>query len=197
MVWRGRISAIGVGAMLTKQVTEHGPVSRVALLTEGQRECLRLVGQLLTSKDIGLRLGLSPHSVDDRIRRALQTLEVSTRAQAAQLLASYERETPQQLMHQPPQLVAGPESANYCASLIGTLPFGEGVRNELAEGQAAFPVPGYPIEPRERWSFRDVFLAEHNLPIVSRIAVILGVALAGVVLAALLVNLAEGFSRLA
>jgi DNA-binding CsgD family transcriptional regulator len=183
--------------MSTKRIADDGPDAKVVSLSERQRECLRLVGHLHTSKDIGIRLGISHHSVDDRIRRALRTLNVATRVQAAQILSAYERGTPQQLMHQPSQLAEGIDIANYGLSPDGLASSGEEVRNELAEGQAAFLAPGFQVELRERWSFREVFLAEHNLPVSSRIAIMFGVALAGVVLAALLVNLAEGFSRLA
>ena len=57
-------------------------------LTPGQIECLVLVQQNLTSKEIGPRLGISPHTVDQRIRIALRTLGCKRRAHAAQLVAS-------------------------------------------------------------------------------------------------------------
>src|SRR5690606_4335578 len=60
---------------------------RVAKLTEGQLDCLRLVAQHLSSKEIAVELGISPHTVDQRIRQALQTLGVSRRAHAARLVA--------------------------------------------------------------------------------------------------------------
>ncbi|WP_182911953.1 LuxR C-terminal-related transcriptional regulator [Sphingomonas cavernae] len=63
---------------------------RVALLTEPQREALRLVFAHKNSKEIALALGLSPFSVDKRIERSIRTLGVHTRIEAARLLAEYE-----------------------------------------------------------------------------------------------------------
>ncbi len=57
-------------------------------LSQGQIDCLLLVHQHLTSKEIGPRLGISSHTVDQRIRRALPVLGCNRRAQAAQLVAS-------------------------------------------------------------------------------------------------------------
>lgn len=60
-------------------------------LTEPQRACLRRVYQLQTSKDIARELGISPHTVDQRLRVAARTLGVATRIEAARLLANYEQ----------------------------------------------------------------------------------------------------------
>jgi DNA-binding CsgD family transcriptional regulator len=57
--------------------------ARVARLTPGQRECLERVTDHATSKEIARELGISPHTVDARMRAALQTLAVSTRREAA------------------------------------------------------------------------------------------------------------------
>jgi DNA-binding CsgD family transcriptional regulator len=57
-------------------------------LTPGQLECLMLVHQHFTSKEIGPRLVISPHTVDQRIRSALRILGCKNRHQAARLVAS-------------------------------------------------------------------------------------------------------------
>lgn len=57
--------------------------ARVARLTPGQRACLERVTDHATSKEIARELGISPHTVDARMRAALQTLAVSTRREAA------------------------------------------------------------------------------------------------------------------
>lgn len=89
--------------------------ARVARLSPGQLDCLRLVDQLLSSKEIAVELNISPHTVDQRIRGALQILQVDRRTQAARLVAQvcgpYQR-----LIHQSPYVeqAAGdghPESA--------------------------------------------------------------------------------------
>jgi DNA-binding CsgD family transcriptional regulator len=61
-------------------------------LTQGQIDCLVLVAQNLTSKEIAPLLGISPHTVDQRIRRAMQSLNVARRVDAARIVSS--RSTP-------------------------------------------------------------------------------------------------------
>jgi DNA-binding CsgD family transcriptional regulator len=82
---------------------------RVAKLTQGQLDCLLLVDQHLSSKEIAARLNISPHTVDQRIRYALQTLGVERRTQAARLVAQAQgqRQDPyQRLIHQSPHVEA-------------------------------------------------------------------------------------------
>ena len=71
-------------------------------LTDGQRDCLRLVYNHMKSKDIARVLGVSPHTVDMRLRTAMRTLGVASRIEAARLLVQEEsggETTPDQ--HQP------------------------------------------------------------------------------------------------
>ena len=58
------------------------------------------MAQHLTSKEIALRLGISPHTVDQRLRSALRTLNVRRRKDAALLLLRCEAE-PQQIFPMP------------------------------------------------------------------------------------------------
>jgi DNA-binding CsgD family transcriptional regulator len=62
----------------------------VTLLTEAERDCLRLVFQHMTSKDIARQLGVSPHTVDMRLRQAIRKLEVTNRIEAARALVHTE-----------------------------------------------------------------------------------------------------------
>ena len=78
---------------------------RVAKLTEGQLDCLRLVDEHLSSKEIAVELGISPHTVDQRIRQALHVLGVPRRQQAARIV-SHHCEPYQRLIHQPPYIEA-------------------------------------------------------------------------------------------
>ena len=66
-------------------------MARVAKLSPGQLDCLRLVDQHLSSKEIAAELNISPHTVDQRIREALQILGVERRAQAARIVAQSPR----------------------------------------------------------------------------------------------------------
>ena len=81
---------------------------RVARLTPGQLDCLRLVDQLLSSKEIAAELHISPHTVDQRIRQALAILGVERRTQAARIIAQYCGPY-QRLIHQSPYI----EPANH------------------------------------------------------------------------------------
>ena len=76
---------------------------RVARLSAGQLDCLRLVDQLLSSKEIAAELKISPHTVDQRIRQALATLGVDRRAQAARIVAQVKGPY-QRLIHQSPYI---------------------------------------------------------------------------------------------
>src|SRR5690349_23433333 len=58
----------------------------VGLLTPRERECLRLVDQHLSSKQIARELGMSKTSVDTYCDRARRKLGVDDRFQAARLL---------------------------------------------------------------------------------------------------------------
>jgi DNA-binding CsgD family transcriptional regulator len=84
---------------------EDPNAQRVARLSSGQLDCLRLVDQHLNSKEIAAELGISPHTVDQRIRQSLQILGVERRAQAARIVAQHSGPY-QRLIHQPPYIEA-------------------------------------------------------------------------------------------
>ena len=62
-------------------------------LTEKQREMLRLVLQHMGSKQIARVMGVSPHTVDAYMRTAARRLGVSSRVEAARVLAQHELDT--------------------------------------------------------------------------------------------------------
>jgi DNA-binding CsgD family transcriptional regulator len=84
---------------------------RIASLSPGQLDCLRLVDQHLSSKEIAAELRISPHTVDQRIRQSLQILGVERRAQAARMVAQHVSDPYQRLIHQPPYLHGEPASS--------------------------------------------------------------------------------------
>ena len=133
-----------------KLAMNAGPVSK---LTEGQRDCLRRVLMHQTSKDIARDLGISPHTVDQRLRVATKTLGVSSRIEAARALARSENldiEGYQSTVYQSP-LVA-PEDA--------TPSFGstaEGDRNTVAHERIELA--------RERQLTYQAFVPQAHLPI--------------------------------
>ena len=73
--------------------------ARIGRLSRGQREVLLLVAEHLSSKEIAVRLGISPHTVDQRIRGALHILGVERRSHAARLVLS-SNDPYQRLIHQ-------------------------------------------------------------------------------------------------
>ena len=79
---------------------------RIARLSKGQLDCLRLVDQHLSSKEIAAELGISSHTVDQRVRGALQILGVERRSQAARMIAQHCGPY-QRLIHQPPHIEPG------------------------------------------------------------------------------------------
>lgn len=95
--------------MAPRSPGQHPPVTDALLnLTEGQRDCLRLVYRHMTSKDIARALGVSPHTVDMRLRTAMRTLSVASRIDAARLLVSSEAASAayQPLIYQAPDVAS-------------------------------------------------------------------------------------------
>jgi DNA-binding CsgD family transcriptional regulator len=83
------------------------PDSPVARLSPGQIECLLLVDRHHNSKEIATQLGISHHTVDQRIRGALEKLGVERRGEAARIVAaalSPDDPTYQRLIHQSPYI---------------------------------------------------------------------------------------------
>src|SRR5437868_15455265 len=76
---------------------------RVAKLSRGQLDCLSLVDQHLSSKEIATELKISPHTVDQRVRQALAILGVERRTQAARIVAQHSGPY-QRLIHQSPYI---------------------------------------------------------------------------------------------
>src|SRR5688572_16914741 len=86
------------------ETVQANAAARVARLNQGQLDVLKLVDQHMSSKEIGAQLGISPHTVDQRIRTANRILQVSRRQEAARLVAltnPYQR-----LIHQSPYIDA-------------------------------------------------------------------------------------------
>ena len=114
---------------------------RVARLSPGQLDCLRLVNQHLSSKEIAAELNISPHTVDQRIRGALHTLGVERRSQAARLVARHSPGEPvphstphQRLIHQSPYVEAGPNSSQPMATVSHQIRHADRARGVGAAG---------------------------------------------------------------
>ena len=86
-------------------------MARVERLSAGQLDCLRLVNEHLSSKEIAAQLAISPHTVDQRIRQALHILGVERRAQAARIVSQY-NDPSQRLIHQSPHIETRPAAGH-------------------------------------------------------------------------------------
>ena len=93
------------GGGATPRETDSRTANLVARLSKGQLDALLLVDQHLSSKEIAVELGISPHTVDQRIRGALQILEVERRAHAARMVGQVHGPY-QRLIHQTPHIEA-------------------------------------------------------------------------------------------
>lgn len=76
-------------------------------LTPRERDCLRLVGQARSSKEIAIELGLSPFTVDEYVRSAVAKTGARNRREAARLLGEEESLSPERLGDEPRALVEG------------------------------------------------------------------------------------------
>lgn len=69
---------------------ERADPERLRSLTARERDCLRLILENRTSKEVGRMLGISHTSVDTHVRRARAKLGLRDRYAAARLLAQWE-----------------------------------------------------------------------------------------------------------
>jgi DNA-binding CsgD family transcriptional regulator len=111
---------------------------RTARLSEGQRECLRMVFRHMETKEIARELGISPDGVTQRIKTAMRILGVSRRKDAARILAEAEDLSPYPpLVHLSRDIDAASDSAIMTPSTGGEQwqhggPSSEGMREEQA-----------------------------------------------------------------
>ncbi|MGV1684845.1 response regulator transcription factor [Sphingopyxis sp. NJF-3] len=92
------------------------PDNYISLLSAAQIETLRHVFEHKNSKEIARIMNVSPHTVDERVRRSIKKLNVSNRVDAARLLASngvFDHVTPYQpLRYQLAELGEAPPAAD-------------------------------------------------------------------------------------
>ena len=122
---------------------------RLGKLNDGQRACLRMVFMHMSSKDIARELGISPHTVDQRLKAAIQILGVDNRVEAARMLALAEGgRAYQPLVYQSPD-IAGPGSAAAIPFLVdhgdADSRSDRAMREDQAAFDAAFRQPHKPI----------------------------------------------------
>lgn len=111
---------------------------RVARLSEGQRECLRMVYRHMETKEIARILGISPDGVTQRIKTAMRILAVQRRRDAAHILAEAEGTISYPpLVHPPRDIAIAPEPATFAPSIGGEWHSGSSAK-AMREEQAVF-----------------------------------------------------------
>jgi DNA-binding CsgD family transcriptional regulator len=183
---------------------ESDAAQLIATLGEGEIECLRLVGEGLGSKAIARRLGLSPHTVDARLKATCRKLGTNSRFVAAKMLADNpplsDENTPAspdtKLVYENVSLPSAPVAADKGASagegdgpgdLDHTMPRKTGSITDSGSG-GAWLEPDHPIA--------KFFGGENRFSVWQRLLVTLAIAMGSVIAFGVLVNGLVGISRL-
>lgn len=146
-------------------------------LSDGQRDCLRLVFQHKNSKEIARELDISRHTVDQRLRVAMRKLGVENRRQAAMVFASASGETPYQSLRYQPSQIAGVAPARHDPPRSDKKKeTGAQVDNVLREAQQPFVVFADNETNNPRLSLPGLGRRKHDLTILEKLAWIVGIA---------------------
>lgn len=176
----------------------------IATLGEGEIACLRLVGEGLGSKAIARQLGVSPHTVDARLKATCRKLGTNSRFVAAKMLAEnppFSAEnvpdpSDTKLVYENVSLPNGPIATDKGAStgegdgpddLDHSMPRKTGSIDDSGSG-GAWVEPDHPIA--------KFFGGENRLSVWQRLLVSLAIAMGSVIAFGVLVNGLVGISRL-
>ncbi|WP_197460187.1 helix-turn-helix transcriptional regulator [Sphingorhabdus sp. M41] len=111
------VSTFPVPQYPIRQASSDMTVSGLDRLNDGQRDCLRLVLAHLNSKEIARELGVSPHTVDQRLRIAMRILGAQSRFEAARIFARLDQENSYQpLIYQSSAVEAASKTGEQDAS---------------------------------------------------------------------------------
>ena len=177
-------------------------VNAIGRLSSGQIDVLHLVSQYKSSKEIGRELGISNHTVDQRVKRIQAILNVPSRAEAARIFVAAKDLTGQNdlwgdLVHQSSE-VSEQSFASIAASSPGEWnPTGDGGNSELREAQAQYFSSGFGKFEKPSW-FSVLFEASRSneLTPTARTAVIALIMFTSLMGLSALIGLAEGMSRI-
>lgn len=163
---------------------------------------LQRVAEHKSSKEIARELDISPHTVDQRVKRIHAILGVGTRSEAARMyLAANGPIEPdglyQGLIYQSSGLPGQPPARKKDASLDEWNPDSDGVATVLRETQAAFFADALPSDSKPSWKSVLFGVQRENAlkPLARTFAILLIILLSLLALSAL-ISLAEGFSRI-
>ena len=168
----------------------------IDLLTAGQRDCLRLVYQHKSSKEIARELDISPHTVDQRLRVAMRKLGVESRKKAAVMLArASEEPVYQSLIYQFPEIAAATPAPHDHTRNERAKADGARFDHVLREEQQPFAVfsDAQPADSRfslPGWGDRD-----NDLTILEKLAWIVGISFAAALSYGAIISGLEALSR--
>ncbi|MEO9599770.1 helix-turn-helix transcriptional regulator [Parasphingorhabdus sp.] len=173
--------------------------SNIEKLNDGQRDCLRLVLAHLNSKEIARELGVSPHTVDQRLRTAMRILDVQSRFEAARKFAAIDTEnTYQPLIYQSPTVELERENGKLNPSTARTGSDKVGSMDDVLHADSS--VTAVPLEPSETGRRRlpiPRYRGEKNtLGTVERLGWILAIAIGSALSFGGLIAGLEALSRL-
>ncbi|ASK89877.1 helix-turn-helix domain-containing protein [Sphingorhabdus sp. SMR4y] len=174
-------------------------LSNIDRLNDGQRDCLRLVLAHLNSKEIARELGISPHTVDQRLRTAMRILNVPSRFEAARKFAAEDQQQAYQpLIYQASRVEPAGEIGEQEPSSRTSQDRKAGATDDCADAKSGSVVQA--SEPFEV-SYRSLPLPrfrgeENRLAVVARLGWILAIAIGGALSFGGLVAGLEALSRL-
>jgi DNA-binding CsgD family transcriptional regulator len=171
-------------------------------LSEKEIECLELVATNHTSKEIARSLGVSPHTVDQRMRSAQRKLGVTSRAEAARLFVATTAHNPpsyQPLIYQAPAY----QALETFGMNAGSLPSGASsndqdgrlsVHDSVGVMSSPTQSAGLMQHLASVWIASDVKGVPNTLGSSERTLAIIGIALVSALVFGLLVNGLLGLS---
>lgn len=171
----------------------------VERLNEGQRDCLRLVLAHHNSKEIARQLGVSPHTVDQRLRTAIRILDVQSRFEAARKFAVHDQEFHYQpLIYQRPDIEMKGGNGKLGPSTERTRGDETGLNGGVAngEGRLAAKIFDGSVNSRRRLPVPHYHGEKNNLGTVERMVWILLIAIASALSFGGLIAGLEALSRL-
>lgn len=157
------------------------------ILTEKQQQALEMVADHLSSKEIAIRLGISSHSVDKRLDEARRKLGASTRKEAARIFFENDKHIigGDWLTGEP---ITVPENA------ANSQNDDDERHNALYSFADVAPIKQH--APWRSWQVAVPEISPERLTLRAKLVLILVGALGLVILALLLLALAQGFQSL-
>lgn len=169
---------------------------RLARLTPAQLDALELVALRRTSKEIARELGISPVTVDQRIKRAQLILGASNRNEAARFLISARQAYGKTIYGS--SGLSMPAAAGKLEGSFGEWnPADDNDAQTMMQSQAAYfasPIEG--TKERQLLSVLEEIRRPENLTPTAKTIIIIAIMIGTIFTIAMLVSLVEGISRL-